>query len=206
MELFDFNSLFEDRNRCFLYGLNEEPNMNFGWIGGNAPVFFEDKISIVNDGIEYYFYLTLINPLNKNKSISIFVPKDENIYMDNDVYPNCKIKLIEHETSPESKKQIFNNNFLRKHFIHYLKECDNENEEVFFIKFGGTPDLIQEEEYYYENLNKNGFEFLLQIDENGYTDNLLGDSYPFHYGALYIYAEIKNNIINNPIAGFWQFS
>ena len=38
-----------------------------------------------------------------------------------------------------------------------------------------------------ENLEENGYLYLMSIDEDYYPDNLLNGNYPFNYGALYIY-------------------
>ena len=69
-----------------------------------------------------------------------------------------------------------------------------------FIKVGGEPRFIQWKDYYYEELEKDGYSFYLQIDEEGYRDGM-GDV--FMYGALYLY---KHNITGEIIAGFWQCS
>ena len=73
------------------------------------------------------------------------------------------------------------------------------------VTVGGELQLIQEEEYYYKNLEENGYLYLMSIDEDYYPDNLLNGNYPFNYGALYIYyKENKDNI--DVVAGFWQHS
>jgi len=53
---------------------------------------------------------------------------------------------------------------------------------------------------YYEELEKDGYSFFLQIDEEGYRKNM---EYVFMYGALFLY---KHNVTGNIIAGFWQYS
>ena len=60
-------------------------------------------------------------------------------------------------------------------------------------------------EYFYKNLEENGYLYLMSIDEDYYPDNLLNGNYPFDYGALYIYyIDNKDNI--DVVAGFWQHS
>jgi hypothetical protein len=49
-------------------------------------------------------------------------------------------------------------------------------------------------------LENNSYSFFLQIDEEGYSDEL---DHVFMYGALYLY---KHNITGKVIAGFWQCS
>ena len=65
--------------------------------------------------------------------------------------------------------------------------------------------LIQEEEYYYKNLEENGYLYLMSIDEDYYPDNLLNGNYPLIMGhCIYIYKDNKDNI--DVVAGFWQHS
>jgi hypothetical protein len=207
--MFDFKKLFYDRTDCLVFKAVNHTSDNYGWIGGNAPLYFDNKISLINtDNVEYYFYITVKNPINKDNAFSIFIPKEYENYSENNIYPNCSIKLFEHKICDESKNDFSNNKEITKHYIQFIKECGTEKatEENYLIKFGGKPDLIQEEEYYYEHLQKDNFNFLFQIDEYGYPDTLINGNSPFGFGALYIYANIQNNIINNPLAGFWQFS
>jgi hypothetical protein len=190
-----------------LFSANENFLENYGWIGGNSPVYFDDKIPLVNNN-EYLFYLTIKNPVNDKRTISIFLPKDYDNYLENNIYPNCSIKVFEHEITDESNNSFFKNKSLNKHYLKLMDEFETDEaiDKNYLIKFGGKPDLIQEEEYYYETLNNNGFNFLFQIDENGYPDNLLAGNYPFGYGGLYIYARINKSIVNDILAGFWQYS
>lgn len=82
----------------------------------------------------------------------------------------------------------------------YSEDKDSEN---VFIKIGGTPFLIQDEETYYKELEEHGFFFFLSIDEDGYSEDVIIGNYPFGYGALYLY---KHHMTNEIIAGFWQYS
>ncbi|MBS5914376.1 hypothetical protein P4H94_26860 [Paenibacillus macerans] len=75
------------------------------------------------------------------------------------------------------------------------------------IKIGGTPKLIQDEDYFFSMLTEDSLEFLFQVDEDGYTMDLVEGNLPFNFGALYVFANILNSEeIRNPVAGFWQFS
>ncbi|MBP1989634.1 hypothetical protein [Paenibacillus eucommiae] len=38
------------------------------------------------------------------------------------------------------------------------------------------------------------------------SDLIIDHSYLFGYGALYVFAKITTNEIQDPVAGFWQFS
>ena len=89
-----------------------------GWIGGNAPDFFDDQDDLIHEGDQkYVFYLTLVHPFKLESMISIFIPEDYEEYLENNIYPNCSIKVIEHPISTESTKEMFTNPCLIKHTI-----------------------------------------------------------------------------------------
>lgn len=54
-----------------------------------------------------------------------------------------------------------------------------------------------------KELEEHGFSFFLSMDEDGYSEDVTIGSYPFGYGALYLY---KHHTTNEIIAGFWQCS
>lgn len=56
-------------------------------------------------------------------------------------------------------------------------------DQPFLIKLGGSPRLIQAEDYYF-TLKKHKFDFLFQIDEDGYPESFLDDT---DYLLKYIY-------------------
>ena len=78
----------------------------------------------------------------------------------------------------------------------------DDNTFDFFTK-SRFPQLIQEESYDTEKLEKEGYEFFVQIDEDYYTEDLINENYIFGYGALYLYRHSENGTV---IAGFWQYS
>ena len=91
----------------------------------------------------------------------------------------------------------------RIYFEPYRKA--NSDDLSGLVTVGGELQLIQEEEYYYKDLEENGYLYLMSIDEDYYPDNLLNGNYPFDYGAFYIYyKDNKDNI--DVVAGFWQHS
>ncbi|WP_260405240.1 hypothetical protein [Paenibacillus sp. 598K] len=49
---------------------------------------------------------------------------------------------------------------------------------------------------------------MFQVDEDGYPDTLLREdsSYPFGFRALYVFAQIGTSEMQEPVAGFWQYS
>ncbi|AWB44913.1 hypothetical protein DCC85_12245 [Paenibacillus sp. CAA11] len=161
-----------------------------GWIGGNAPEFFDDQPDLIHVGNpKYVFYLSLVHPFKPESMISIFIPEDYDEYLENNIYPNCSIKVIEHPISTESAKAVFTNPGLVKHTISdgELSHDDQSMDQSFLIKVGGNPRLIQNEDYYFAKLKEESFTFLLQVDEEGYPETLLQDgcNYPFGFGSLY---------------------
>jgi hypothetical protein len=200
-----YNSILKERNSCFLYKIDRNKQENpDGWIGGNPPSIFNHNWENELNG--HKFYLTFLLPF-KNRQISIFIPEYE-IYVYHNIYPDCSIKVFEHDIFLEEQEEsMFKSTCLNQRYFCKYKYCTEEESknESFLIKFGGKPILIQEKIFYYDKLKEDGFDFLIQIDENGYPidDADFIKSYPFSYGALYLYAKIKNEI-TSIIAGYWQ--
>lgn len=206
-------NILVERTDCILCytepGLSNEQGK--GWIGGNAPAFFDDQADLIHEGNQhYYFYLSLVHPFKSESMISIFIPEDYGEYLENNIYPNCSIKALEHPISTESVEDRFTNPGLIKHTISdgELSNDEKSRDQSFLIKVGGNPRLIQNEDYYFTKLREESFSFLFQVDEDGYPETLLQEdySYPFSFGSLYIFANVGTDGIQNPVAGFWQFS
>ena len=164
-----------------------------GRIGGNPPINIETEIP---EG--YAFYATLVHPEKEDKMLSILISNDFEILIENNIYPSIAVKVIEHkysEMGSDINKAITS---LSVNSITDYKEIQDDDFQ--FIKVGGKPRFIQYKDYYYEELEKDGYSFFLQIDEEGYRENM---EYVFMYGALYLY---KQNITGEIIAGFWQYS
>jgi len=218
MQAAQFQDLFICRKSSLLYYLTDEEENNHGWVGGNAPACFDDKRGMVNDpGCPYHFYLTIANPVN-DKMLSVFIPNFD-IYNSQRVYPDCAIKVFEHEVSPESqlhlyelfedepqeKKTKYQQDFdYSKPTIHKTYLSAGGTEKPFF-QIGGRPNLIQSEEYYYAELQKNGYGFFGSADEDAYLDGMIHGNDPFCYGAVYFYAKFDDDS-RGVIAGFWQNS
>ncbi|GIN40068.1 hypothetical protein [Heyndrickxia oleronia] len=201
------------RTDCILYYVRPvlSNEHGIGWIGGNAPDFFDDQEDFIHEGNQkYYFYLSLVHPFKTESMISIFIPEDYEEYLNNNVYPNCSIKVIEHRISTESVKDMFTYSGLIKHVIldGEISNDEKSMNQSFLIKLGGNPRLIQNEGYYFTKLKEESFSFLFQVDEDGYPETLLHPdyNYPFGFGSLYIFAKIGITEIQHPVAGFWQFS
>ena len=77
---------------------------------------------------------------------------------------------------------------------------------AWFVKVGSGRRLIQEEDYYVRALIRDGCEFLLQVDENGFPEGFVLGDYPFGYGALCVYGKrgIGGEVVE-VAAGFTQF-
>lgn len=172
---------------CVTYNLNLK-----GRIGGNNP----NGIESTDD---YEFYATIVNPIDENQMISIFILKDYDRLIDNNIYPNIDVKVIQHSYREESNDDKFKSINLDKCSISEYYESDNNA----FINIGGKPILIQDEGYYTKPLKDDGYKFLLQINEDYYSDELVIEDYPFNFGAIYLYIHQKTKEI---IAGYWQFS
>ncbi|WP_339295177.1 hypothetical protein MKY82_33175 [Paenibacillus sp. FSL W7-1279] len=207
-----FRNILEERTESILYSASPCSSEHAaGWIGGNAPAYFDDKADTIHDGDQnYYFYLSLVHPFKPASMISIFIPNDYEEYVEHNQYPDCSIKVMEHPMTDESLNDHVAHPGLIKHLISHPESCSDFQsiDQSFLVKFGGSPRLVQDEDYYSERLREEGFSFLLQVDEEGYPETLLREdsSYPFGFGALYIYAKITTNDVQDLIAGFWQFS
>ena len=181
--------------------LNEIKEISINRIGGNIPKYFDDKQDCIS---EMMFYGCFEHPLKTNFVLSIFLPKNHDIMLDNNIYPNCAIKVFTHPKSEESKITSFTNMDLNRIYFEPYRNA-NSDDLSGLVTVGGELQLIQEEEYFYKNLEENGYLYLMSIDEDYYPDNLLNGNYPFNYGALYIYyKDNKDNI--DVVAGFWQYS
>lgn len=168
-----------------------------GRIGGNPPKCIEEQISS-----DYKFYATLVHPEKENKMLSILVHEDYHILIENNIYPLVAVKVVEHEYSEiGSNTQKKLDDLGMQSISTYIEITDKD--DFLFIKVGGEPCFIQHEDFYYKELERDGYSFFLQIDEEGYSDELLKGSYIFNFGALYLY---KHNITGEIIAGFWQWS
>lgn len=103
--------------------------------------------------------------------------------------------------SEESDNDDYTLEGVRKCSLTEFEEV--QDDEYGFITSGKRPQLIQDEDYYFETLKEDGFDFFLQIDEDYYPDGMISGDYVLGYGAMYLYKHRKTNEI---IVGFWQYS
>ncbi|WP_068984829.1 hypothetical protein [Lysinibacillus xylanilyticus] len=207
----NLSNILSDRSKALIFKGRKFTDGDTSWIGGNAPAYFDDQKDFQSRyGSKYYFFLSLVNPLNSAMMFTIFFPREYDEYLENNKYPNCTILLVEHPVSNESSKDVFTNPDMKKYAVVNCGVINNDtsDNEIFLIKFWGTPEHIQNKNFYTKELVADSFEFLFQIDEQGYPeeDDFIQGNYPFSYGAIYIYAQIKNENVMDPIVGYWQFS
>ncbi|OBU04248.1 hypothetical protein [Morganella psychrotolerans] len=171
-------------------------NNVIGRIGGNIP----ECLLLYNDEVkDFYFYVTFEHPERKGVFLSVFTPKNYEEMVDNNIYPNCSIKVFSHGFSNESDNCNYTNEGVGKIKIVGYKESENDG----FITVSDNLDFIQDEVFFYENLISDGYAPFIKIDEDYYPDEVISGSYIFGYGALYLY---KHTSTNEIIAGFWQMS
>ncbi|MDV5356564.1 hypothetical protein QM201_16965 [Enterobacter asburiae] len=168
-----------------------------GRIGGNIPENFNEKLTEI-EGLN--FYATFQHP-EKMDYISIFVPKSYDELLEKNMYPDCGIKVFVHPCADESNNEDYTIDYIKKTNISGYKESGGN--DYGFITKASQAKLIQDEDYYYLNLKRDGFVFLLQLDEDFYPEDLLDGDYIFGYGALYLYQSTNDDSV---IAGFWQSS
>lgn len=162
-------------------------------IGGEPPVIIENEIPK-----EYNFYAVLNHPDKMGMMISVLINNEFDVLLENNIYPNISVRVLEHEYSEIGTRK---DKCIEELGIYSISEYSTNNESEFlFIKAGGEPRLIQPKKYFFEKLLEDNYSFLLQIEEEGYFD---GMDYVFMYGALYLY---RHNTTNEIIAGFWQTS
>jgi len=219
MQTSQFQDLFVSRASSLCYYLFDVEENNRGWVGGNAPAYFDDKQSMVNEpDCPYRFYLTAVNPIN-GKMLTVFIPSFD-IYNSHKVYPDCAIKVFEHEVSPESQLRLYElfEDEPQEKKTKYQQDFDYSQPTIRktylsetgtgkpFFQLGGYPNLLQDDKYYYSELEKDGYGFFGLADEDGYLNGMIHGNEPFCYGAIYLYAKIENNAARDIIAGFWQNS
>jgi hypothetical protein len=222
MDKQQFSNIFIKKIACLAYNLSEREN-NYGWIGGNAPKYFDNKQNLINENnCKYNFFMSFVNPIDGNM-LSVFIPKFE-IYNYHKIYPDCLIKVIEHEKSQESelnlyklfeeepllKKTEYQKKFdyriptIKKTFIDKPEYILKSYVEESFLQIGGNPYLIQDVECYYKRLEEDHYGFFCSINEDGYLENTIHGNDPFCYGTLYLYTQFSESKMKNIVAGFWQ--
>ncbi|WP_285398340.1 hypothetical protein [Lysinibacillus sp. fls2-241-R2A-57] len=141
----NFKSLLRDRSNALIFMGRKFTDGDTSWIGGNAPAYFDDQKDFQSKyGSNYYFFLSLVNPLNPTMMFTIFFPREYDEYLENNKYPNCAVLLIEHPVSYESSTDMFTNPNMKKYAIGDCEVINNDiiDNQIFLVKFGGTPEHI----------------------------------------------------------------
>ncbi|MGY5958888.1 DUF1963 domain-containing protein [Kosakonia sp. BK9b] len=177
---------------------NSQSECIIGRIGGNIPQYFTDKLSEI-EGLK--FYINFQHPENSQLFISIFVPQEYDVLLENNIYPACAVKVFVHPYTGESTNKNYTIERINQSYIIGFNE--RETDDFGFITKSEHPKLIQDEECYYKNLKHDDYQFFVQIDEDFYPPDVIDGDYIFGYGALYLY---KNKTDESIVAGFWQYS
>jgi hypothetical protein len=180
-----------------------EISHGFSRVGGGMPTHLITDAR-AHQGQRFLLTLSHVDfPELGESNLSVLLDSDVASFNEVTVYPDIGVACIFHppcaedDTGQPGRMAALS----RGHLISQTTHGDG-----WFVKFGGAPELIQEEDHHQRAVLDAGFEFLLQIDENGYPDGFLSGNYPFGYGALYIYAKFDGTgRIVDAVAGFTQF-
>lgn len=166
-------------------------------IGGNLPQCLEGLREL--DG--YRFYASFENPNDPNQFISICVPESFDDLLRANIYPDCCVKVFQHALSMEGAGAAHALPGYQRARIGPYEFVDYQCFE--FLTCSKEPHLLQEEPHYESALLRDGFRFLVQMDEFYYPDGLIEGSVVFGFGGLYLYVHESTGEV---IAGFWQYS
>lgn len=195
----DIERILKTRENAIYYGIGEYQKECFSWVGGNAPACFDDKNLDKKDNV--YFYLTFQNPLNANKQISIFTPKFD-VALEYNTYPDCKLLLVEHELSNQSKSDRYKHPEIDNIYSIYEMSTEKDMPETnCAIKFGGNVMPIQWGLDNDSKVTKDGNSFIFQINEICMEDIAI-----FMSGCIYVYGKIESNKVMNPFVAYWEYS
>lgn len=208
------------------YYLSENEENCIGWLGGNSPEWFDDKKEQIDEpDCHYGFYCTFVLE-DPARSLSVFIPEKFDFLIENNIYPNCSIKAFIHPTAKESTDNYFqlmperpNPN---KTLTDYQKKFDysqsvfsktyivsretDDNEEAAFLTVGDDVFHIQNENFYWQELIKDGYRLWGYINEEGYYPlikriDFIHGNMPLAFGAMYLYKRGEQIIV-----GYWQYS
>jgi hypothetical protein len=214
--------IFVEKTHSLKLIIDKTNTNNGSRIGGYAPVFFDNDIVLKNNLNDYLYYFTIgneiLNNIENDNEISVFIPKEFSVYNKNYKYPNFPIKCIMHKPSGKGNNEIlYNKNIKSKKIIskgmiedkEEVEDIDNEGQKIlqpiFGIKIGGEPSLLQNEpDIYYKDLMNDNYQFIMQFDESEYLKEQITDNEPFNHGIIYFYGKIVDGKIKEFIGGYWQ--
>lgn len=171
-------------------------------VGGGLPAVLLSEPAL---GRGRRFFLTLSHvdfPALGERDLSVLFDGDFSPFGESTVYPDIGIRCLLH---PPCQMTSGTEGIIPELSRGSLFE-QGDVKDSWFIKYGGAPELVQEEDYHQRALLDAGFEFLFQVDEDGYPDGFLSGRYPLCYGALYVFAKFdRTGRVIDVTAGFTQF-
>lgn len=205
----DFRSLFLDRNAPAFLAIDATPGPERSRVGGNAPAhFLAQEHQAFLQG--HRFLMTLADEFsgfNGGLDLSIFLRKGFAAYEDDTRYPNIGIVCVSHPPCGPARDPIGRIDEIGEGRLVLMPQAADQQQVPYFVKVGGDPDWIQDEPAFERELLKDGYAFILQVDENGYPDGFLLGDYLFSYGALFVYGSwTRPGHFDRIVAGFTQFS
>lgn len=215
-----YNELFIARQKSLQFAISEHDEQSGSRIGGYAPAYFDDEKIAEHDLQEYVYYISIGADLLPNilgSEISIFIPKDFRAYNRNCAYPHFPLKCIMHTPSLRGKNEAICNKYIMSkqlvskginNDIEEVEDVDNPDEillePIYGNKTGGTPALLQDEQSYYTELEKDKYVFVMQFDESSYLRNQVVGNEPFNHGIIYFFGRFEDCNLVDFIGGFWQ--
>jgi len=173
-------------------------------VGGAAPALDYEP-----GYLERFRYLCTLGhthvPTVGGQDISVFVRNGFFASDDDTRFPNIGIDCVMHAPAPPRNDNMGRLTDICEARLSEVGEA--RDSEYSLIRIGAIPKLIQNEPSYAAALVEAGYSFIFELDEEGYDSDLLSGSYPFNYGALYVYG--KRNaagLVSEVVAGYVQFS
>jgi hypothetical protein len=216
----NFNQLFLDKTLSLQLKIDSEDSVSGSRTGGYPPICFTESLMSRYNLSNYIYYFTLGNDIIDiidGKEISIFIPSEFRVYNQNNRYPNFPLICIFHESCERGEnenlcnKQILQKKIIPSDFINDMEKIEDVDSlgeymlsPVLGTKIGGSPSLLQLEDDFYLNLEKNNYQFIMQFDESSYLKNQIIGNSPFNHGIVYFYGKFSNKVLVEFISGFWQ--
>ena len=190
-----------DTASYFLIDVEGQPGRSR--VGGNAPAIMRERTGY----LETHRYLLTISGEDFDflggNDLSVFLKNDFVPYGDETSYPNVGIDCVIHSPSAASVDSLGRLKIIGEGRL--MRMSDPQTHDGYFLKVGGTPELVQNEPSYERALLEDGYSFVFQVDENGFPDVFLNGNYPFGYGALYVYGKFRDGRLSEVVPGFTQF-
>ena len=173
-------------------------------IGGAAP-----RLDYEPGYLDRYRYLCTIGhahlPTVDDQDVSVFVRNGFLVTEDDSRYPNLGIDCVMHP--PAAPRDDDLGRLTAIGAAGLSGEEDARDPDYSVIRIAATPQHIQHEPSYAAALVAYGYSFIFELDEEGYDSDFLHESFPFNYGALYVYGRRSAaGLVSEVVAGYIQFS